>query len=525
MFLISVIFVDILRFHYVNGDNFSFISLPDHHLPYYFKRFPQTATQCLESDECPYRSFLLTHNVHGDVCWGYEYDCLPANAFSHPQCPGDYAGYVQSKENQIDTFYTQADFGYIRQQLREMRIMCEPLFPHDSMLECSNYLRFCRARNIMIDFTDLIKITDPFRYKTDVLKPGQIGGYCKLHRERLHSQLDHLSALQSWAPELRNFQEYNERPVEANKCDRVIDKPTFIMKIDAGGNMYHHFCDFFNLYMSMHGNASHPEAFTTDVNILIWETYTYSSPFAETFKAFTQNPILDLKSFRGETVCFRNLVLPLLPRMIFGLYYNTPIVSGCRGSGLFQAFSDHVLHRLQIPLEQPKSDKILRITFLARRTKYRQILNIDELVGELAKDDSFQVQNISYEGIPFSQQLEITRNTDIFIGMHGAGLTHLLFLPKWASLFELYHCEDPGCYSDLARLRGVHYLTWEDQSKLIQEDDGHHPDGSHAKFTNYSFDRDEFMRLVNVAADYVRNHVDYQKFIGYSDAQRMHEEL
>lgn len=69
------------------------------------------------------------------------------------------------------------------------------------------------------------------------------------------------------------------------------------------------------------------------------------------------------------------------------------------------------------------------------------------------------------------QQLEITRNTDIFIGMHGAGLTHVLFLPKWASLFELYHCEDPGCYSDLARLRGVHYLTWEDDSKLTQQDE------------------------------------------------------
>lgn len=55
--------------------------------------------------------------------------------------------------------------------------------------------------------------------------------------------------------------------------------------------------------------------------------------------------------------------------------------------------------------------------------------------------------------------------------MHGAGLTHCLFLPKWASLFELYHCEDPGCYSDLARLRGVHYITWEDQSKLTQQDD------------------------------------------------------
>ncbi len=37
------------------------------------------------------------------------------------------------------------------------------------------------------------------------------------------------------------------------------------------------------------------------------------------------------------------------------------------------------------------------------------------------------------------------------VGMHGAGLTHSLFLPPWAAVFELYHCEDRGCYSDLAR--------------------------------------------------------------------------
>ena len=32
---------------------------------------------------------------------------------------------------------------------------------------------------------------------------------------------------------------------------------------------------------------------------------------------------------------------------------------------------------------------------------------------------------------------QITHNSDIFIGMHGAGLTHALFLPDWAVLFEL----------------------------------------------------------------------------------------
>lgn len=71
--------------------------------------------------------------------------------------------------------------------------------------------------------------------------------------------------------------------------------------------------------------------------------------------------------------------------------------------------------------------------------------------------------------------------------MHGAGLTHLLFLPDWAAVYEVwvrlvwptlemwlnvsytcrYNCGDDSCYSDLARLRGVKYFTWP-QSKVTE---------------------------------------------------------
>ena len=42
--------------------------------------------------------------------------------------------------------------------------------------------------------------------------------------------------------------------------------------------------------------------------------------------------------------------------------------------------------------------------------------------------------------------------------------------------FLRYNCEDESCYFDLARLRGVKYLTWKDKSKIRQEDE--------VKFTN-----------------------------------------
>lgn len=75
-----------------------------------------------------------------------------------------------------------------------------------------------------------------------------------------------------------------------------------------------------------------------------------------------------------------------------------------------------------------------------------------------------------------------------------------------------YNCGDEHCYADLARLRGVHYRTWTDATKLKAQDEGHHPEGGpHAKFTNYSFDSEEFLRIVDAAANHVASHPAYQK--------------
>ena len=119
----------------------------------------------------------------------------------------------------------------------------------------------------------------------DVLKPGQIGGNCLLHKARLEENLIYMAPLQSWAPELRNFVALNNTEslsdVSSRQCDVNIDKPTFVMKIDAAVNYYHHFCDFFNLYASLHINSTHPDMFSRDVHILIWENRAYQVCEAE----------------------------------------------------------------------------------------------------------------------------------------------------------------------------------------------------------------------------------------------------
>lgn len=46
-------------------------------------------------------------------------------------------------------------------------------------------------------------------------------------------EAEHMSALQSWAPEMVNFVKLTQKPISDGMCDIIIDKPTYIMKLDA----------------------------------------------------------------------------------------------------------------------------------------------------------------------------------------------------------------------------------------------------------------------------------------------------
>uniref|UniRef100_A0A2K5K032 EGF domain-specific O-linked N-acetylglucosamine transferase n=1 Tax=Colobus angolensis palliatus TaxID=336983 RepID=A0A2K5K032_COLAP len=405
--------------HSIPGEplyNYASIRLPEEHIPFFLHNNRHIATVCKKDSLCPYKKHLEKLKY----CWGYEKSCKPEFRFGYPVCSYVDMGWTDTLESAEDIFWKQADFGYARERLEEMHVLCQPKEMSDSSLMCSRYLQYCRATNLYLDFRNIKRNHD--RFKEDFFQSGEIGGHCQLDVRTLMSEGQRKSPLQSWFAELQSYTQLNFTPVEDAKCDIVIEKPTYFMKLDAGVNMYHHFCDFINLYITQHVNNS----FGTDVYIVMWDT-----------------------------------------------------------------------------------DGKIRVTILARSTEYRKILNQNELVNALKTVPTFEVQIVDYKyrELGFLDQLRITHNTDIFIGMHGAGLTHLLFLPDWAAVFELYNCEDERCYLDLARLRGIHYITWQRQNKVFPQDKGHHPTlGEHPKFTNYSFDVEEFMYLVLQAADHVLQH-------------------
>ncbi|CAH1785030.1 unnamed protein product [Owenia fusiformis] len=496
------------------------LNLPEEHIPYYFNNNKQLKKLCNEDDQCPYKKYTSTQK-----CWGYEKNCREVDRMSMPSCPEDSRAWAKTKADQLTMFWKQGDFGYVSERKSELMDLCQPQSKGDSSLRCTKYARYCEVKNLYIDFKNLRSEKFSEKFRENIFSKGEIGGKCKMDRRKLAEQSMHKSALQSWYAEMEQFDALDFNPSKKKNCDISYDKPVIFIKLDAGVNMYHHFCDFINIYASQHMNNS----FSTDIHIVMWDTsYTgYGDFFSDTWKAFTDYPVIHLKDFDGKKVCFKSGMFSLLARMRSGLYYNMPLVPGCYGTSLFRAFSQHVLHRLDVEQTGPLKSKI-RITLLSRSTKYRKFLNQEELVSAMKSVGEYEVNVVDYNWrtFKFPDQLRSTHNSDIFIGMHGSGLTHGLFLPDWGVLFEAYNCDDANCYKDLARLRGVKYMTWENIDKLDQEDEGHHPQlGAHKKFTNYAFDVREFMRMVHNAADHVRNHPSFIEARNHKYSEDTKDEL
>ena len=89
---------------------------------------------------------------------------------------------------------------------------------------------------------------------------------------------------------------------DAGKCDVIVNEPTFLIKLDAGVNMYHHFCDFINLYVTQHANNS----FSQNVNIVLWDTsgHEYWSFFSDMWKVFTNKKPIHLKTYEKKRVSY-----------------------------------------------------------------------------------------------------------------------------------------------------------------------------------------------------------------------------
>lgn len=89
-----------------------------------------------------------------------------------------------------------------------------------------------------------------------------------------------------------------------------------------------------------------------------------------------------------------------------------------------------------------------KIIFIKR--KNRKISNSSQIIDFIEKNDEF-VEEIDFETLSFDEQIKLSNETKMMIGVHGAGLTNLMFMEKNAFVLELdFFNWGFNCYEHLA---------------------------------------------------------------------------
>ena len=151
-----------------------------------------------------------------------------------------------------------------------------------------------------------------------------------------------------------------------------------------------------------------------------------------------------------------------------------------------EEFRSFFLHAFRVNNSSVLNCKHVTITIILRRDKVfhprnkqgmvgRKIFNEDELIEDLMKTfPNACVQAVLMDALPLANQLQIISSTDILIGMHGAGMTHTVFLPRHAAVLEIFpkgfKTGRPWfiCYEKIANWRNLKYASWENFDSAME---------------------------------------------------------
>jgi glycoprotein 2-beta-D-xylosyltransferase len=121
----------------------------------------------------------------------------------------------------------------------------------------------------------------------------------------------------------------------------------------------------------------------------------------------------------------------------------------CQRSQLITEFRADALAAMGIPTPDPSTKKAITVTIISRRNYggrrvQRRWLNEDEVLAAMReKYPSFNgmpivIQSLEFVDLTLEQQMEISLNSDVVIGMHGAGMVNVLWTRPGTLVIEIF---------------------------------------------------------------------------------------
>jgi len=129
------------------------------------------------------------------------------------------------------------------------------------------------------------------------------------------------------------------------------------------------------------------------------------------------------------------------------------------GSTLLRSFVHRVLDHYNISQDVKHEGPVI-VTYVRR--KWRKVLREEVYLEALQSllGSRIQLQVVDLAVLSFRAQLQLIRRTEVLIGVHGAALTHAMFMNEESSVAEIFPAEGGGnkSFRNLCVLKGHSYF-------------------------------------------------------------------
>lgn len=264
--------------------------------------------------------------------------------------------------------------------------------------------------------------------------------------------------------------------VSSETCTQWINKTAFFFPSQRY-HIYFRFYSYYNLYKTLLDKAAVPGDY---IVVRMSEATGYKF---ENFERLLFPELKTLSEFPDGRVCFREVVFS--PWTYAAVMFRCKMESQtkykclqCEGKGKLgtslMTFRTRALQACSLKDQTPeerKSRERKSIVFVKRKPYHRWkgdraenfqrvLTNQDDVVKNLKSHfQDTEVHDVFMEDLDLCQQMTLVHESDIYIGVHGAGLVHLWWLHDDASALELApssFSQNPS-FKTLAKLTGRRY--------------------------------------------------------------------
>ncbi|KAI0097830.1 hypothetical protein GGR51DRAFT_577751 [Nemania sp. FL0031] len=221
-------------------------------------------------------------------------------------------------------------------------------------------------------------------------------------------------------------------------------KTLLLLKREGEGNPWHCLMEIFSTFMTFDilrmpsGLSQDQPPFFRDLNdskdtqAIILDGRN-DGPYFDLWRLFAHRKPLRLTDLVSDPAAVEslapvNLIIPLAGSGN-PLWKDDVLAGQCANSPNLNVFSHRVVdfYGAKSPSPRAQGQPII-VTFVWRR-EHRRLQNENTLFAELSRrNPHISVRMVDFAALPFGDQVRVAQESDILVGVHGAGLTHSMFL-------------------------------------------------------------------------------------------------